>query len=275
MSDTLGPSLEAYAAAQLLRALDCLGWHGRRVHAGVHQARKSLRRVRACLALAGLERDGAGKALDRRIARACRSLSALRDAHARIETLDWLIAESTDADTRLILQRARRLLLESRRLVLAEALREDPALAELRERLERAYAELANLPWRAVDEARIDAAIAHSLQRCSKAQRRALGGGNPEDWHRWRRRRRRLLQQHAALSACGHELPVSIERQRKLADYLGASQDLSVLMDYFGHTRRLRDPDRDLLLELIEAARTHTRRRIEHWLDRHAGELGH
>ncbi len=273
--DVLGPALQAYADTQLLRALDCLGWSGRRVHTGVHQARKSLRRVRACLALAGFERERDGKALDRRLARACRSLSDLRDAHARIDTLDGLIAEQEDEDTRLILQRARRLLLESRRLVLAEALREDPALVEHRDKLRRAHADLVALPWQDVDAARIDAAIARSLRRCGKAQQRAIDRGDPEDWHRWRRRRRRLLQQHAALAACGHEQPASIERQRKLADHLGASQDLSVLMDYFGHTRRLPTPDRDLVLDLIDAARTHTRRRIEHWLDKHADELGH
>lgn len=275
MSHTLGPSLQAYADAQLLRALDCLGWQGRRVHAGVHQARKSLRRVRACLALAGFERKGAGKALDQRIARICRSLSALRDAHARIETLDRLIAGHDDEDTRLILQRARRLLLASRRLVLAETLREDPALSEHRERIRHAHDELLALPWARLGDDDIDAAIARSLRRCGKAQHRALDRGDPEDWHRWRRRRRRLLQQHAALAACGHEQPASIERQRKLADHLGASQDLSVLFDYFGHARRLPDIERDLVLELIDAARSHTRRRIEHWLDKHADELGH
>ena len=64
--DAAGPALQAYADAQLLRALDCLGWSGRRVHTGVHQARKSLRRVRACLALAGFERERDGKALGER-----------------------------------------------------------------------------------------------------------------------------------------------------------------------------------------------------------------
>ncbi len=274
MTEALGPTLGNYADAQLLRALDCLSWQGRRVHEGVHQARKSLRRVRACLALAGFEGQGDGKRLDRRIARACRSLSGLRDAHARIEALDRLVDEREDEDTRLILLRARRLLLESRRLVLAETLRDDPALAELRDRVQHAQAELVALPWHDIDDACVDTAIARSLRRCSKVQQRALDGGEPEDWHRWRRRRRRLLQQHAALAACGHEQPASIERQRKLAEHLGASQDLSVLMNYFGHTRRLRAPDRDIVLELIEAAQGHARARIEHWLDRHADELG-
>lgn len=272
MSDALGPALKAYADAQLLRALDCLGWSGRRIHTGVHQARKSLRRVRACLALAGFEHKAAGKVLDQRIARLCRSLSELRDAHARIETLDHLIAQHEDEDTRLILQRARRLLLESRRLVLAETLREDPALSEHRERLQRAHADLVALPWDRLGNDDIDAAITRSLSRSSKAQKRALDGGHADDWHRWRRRRRRLLQQHAALVACGHAHPELADRQRKLADHLGDSQDLSVLFDYFGHTRRLPAVERDLVLELIEAARTHTRRRIEHWLDKHEGE---
>lgn len=48
-----------------------------------------------------------------------------------------------------------------------------------------------------------------------------------------------------------------------------------MLMDYFGHTRRLPALERDLVLDLIDAARTHTRRRIEHWLDKHADKLGH
>ncbi|HWT14901.1 MAG TPA: CHAD domain-containing protein [Patescibacteria group bacterium] len=275
MSDALGPALQSYADTQLLRAIDCLGWSGRRIHEGVHQARKSLRRVRACLALAGFERDKAGKALDRRIARACRSLSELRDAHARIETLDQLIAQPVDEDVRLILQRARRLLLESRRLTLAEVLREDPTLIEHREKLMRAHADLLELPWKEVNSACVDAAIAHSLKRCSNAQQRALAGHDPEDWHRWRRRRRRLMQQHAALGACGVDPPTSLDRQRKLADHLGASQDLSLLFGYFGHARRLPKADRDLVLELIDAARSMTRSRIERWLDQHADELGH
>ncbi len=59
-------------------------------------------------------------------------------------------------DRRAGLSAARRLLLESRRLVLAETLREDPALVEHRDKLRDAHAELAALPWHAVDDARCE-----------------------------------------------------------------------------------------------------------------------
>lgn len=266
---TPGPSLHAYARTQLERAVSCLGWRGRRVHTGVHQARKSMRRVRACLALAGFERDAQGKRLDRAIARLCRDLSALRDAQARIETLDRLIEAHAGADDATLLRRVRRTAVGERSAALTAAQREDAGFAEHRRRLAALLAELDALPWTALDGARLQAALQHTLQRCRKAEARALSDGDAEDWHRWRRRRRRLLQQHSALEACDQDVASSIDPQRDLAHYLGESQDLSVLFERFGRGRRLPRQDREPLAELLQHELEHKQQQIERWLDAH------
>ena len=96
----MGDRLHAYAAAEMVHAIACLSWHGGRLHAGVHQARKSLRRLRATLAL-GMPTLGPGaRLIDRELRRTNRRLSKLRDAQALVHTLDVLL-ERTRARTGL------------------------------------------------------------------------------------------------------------------------------------------------------------------------------
>ena len=59
-----GTALRDYGAAELDAALAHLGWRGGRLHEGVHQARKSLRRARAVLALECLRSDPAPNCSD-------------------------------------------------------------------------------------------------------------------------------------------------------------------------------------------------------------------
>ena len=58
-----GRSLREFALAELDRATEQLGREGQARHAGVHQARKSMRRARATLALARRALGEAGKRL--------------------------------------------------------------------------------------------------------------------------------------------------------------------------------------------------------------------
>jgi hypothetical protein len=70
-----GTALRDYGAAELDSALAHLAWRGGRLHAGVHQARKSLRRARAVLAL-GMPALGPGaELLGREFGRVNRRLS--------------------------------------------------------------------------------------------------------------------------------------------------------------------------------------------------------
>ena len=94
MLQTPSDSLKAYALNQLQRAIACLSWRGSRAHAGVHQARKSMRRARACLALGESALGAGANMIDRELSKICGSLSSLRDAQARVESLDRLLANN-------------------------------------------------------------------------------------------------------------------------------------------------------------------------------------
>ncbi|MBK6727680.1 MAG: CHAD domain-containing protein [Xanthomonadales bacterium] len=264
-----GLPIRAYATDQLLRAFACMGWRGRRVHEGVHQARKSMRRVRACLALAGFDATGEGKRIDRDLARQCRALSQLRDAQARIETIDRLIETHAPGDAATLLRRVRRGALQERSQQLQRSVAEDAGFSEQREQLRALAPRLDALPWATLTDAQLQAALQHSLKRCRKAEGRALSDGDAEDWHRWRRRRRRLLQQHTALAACAIGVADAIDPQRELAHYLGESQDLSVLFAHFGRGRDLQPRDRKPLVELLRHEMEHKQQQIERWLDEH------
>ncbi len=248
-----GELLKAYACAQLERAVQCLSRRGTRAHDGVHQARKSMRRVRACIALAGFERAGDGRRLDRAIAGACRGLSTLRDAHARVGLLDALLHHDHLEDQQTLLRRARSAALADRVDAMRVARAEDPDFAALRRQLLALAKDLAALPWTTVDADAITAAINHSLQRARKAQTRALNDGDADDWHRWRRRRRRLAQQHTALQAVGIESAGVSDAEREITHLLGESQDLHVLVRYFGGHRAISKRERQALESMLHA----------------------
>jgi len=233
MSVEPGDRLKAYAIAQLQRAITCLGWRGSQAHEGVHQARKSLRRVRACLAL-GESALGAGAGMiDHELSRVCESLSALRDAQARVESLDRLLAHNVDAEIRPCLQKARRLAVLSR----ADEMRNEQVLDSLfrtrRERLKVLQAAMPVLPWEQISLTGLSRAMQNSMLECDKAADTALSQGKEKDWHRLRRRRRRLVQQHTALENSGIELPLIPAPDRKIGTLLGEAQDLTLLREFF------------------------------------------
>lgn len=257
-----GARLHAVAATELLRAIDHLGWRGPRLHAGVHQARKSMRRTRAVLAL-GMPALGAGAALiDRELRRAIRSLSRLRDAHALIGTCDhWLAKEAADGDTAALLRRVRRTAARARAMAARNALVDDPQLGGRRALLLTLHAALGGLDWAAVDEACIVAALRRSAERIASAGERARDSGRDEDWHRWRRRARRLSQQHTALGDCAPATDADREGKR-LALLLGQAQDYAMLIEHCGRKSGLAKADRERLRELAGARLARVRARI-------------
>jgi len=233
MSQEPGDRLKAYATAQLQRAILCLGWRGSRAHAGVHQARKSLRRTRACLAL-GESALGAGAGMiDRELSKVCDSLSALRDAQARVESLDRLIDHHDGSEIQTCLQAARRLAIQAR----AEAMRQEQSLdsqfLSRRERLKVLAAAIPVLPWEQISIAGLLRAMQTTMLACDTAADTALSHGKEKDWHRLRRRRRRLAQQFTALENSGIELPQVVAPDKKIGSLLGEAQDLTLLRAFF------------------------------------------
>ena len=240
-----GEALRDYAVVELDSAIAGLGWRGGRVHAGVHQARKALRRVRATLALGGTAFGPGAAMVDREVRKANRGLSALRDAQALVETLDRLTSSQLPLDILQLLRRARRNAAARRVAAARAALTNDPQLIARRDLLTALRGAMLALPWQRVELPQVQSALEYSLDRIVRAQARAQGSNDDEDWHRWRRRERRLSQQRRALKAGGiaHALDLP-KADKRIATRLGAAQDLGLLREHCGRDSPFAKPDR-------------------------------
>jgi CHAD domain-containing protein len=228
--DGLGGDLRAYALDQLAGAVAQLGRGGEARHDGVHQARKSLRRARAALALAPRPLGDQGRRLDAALAAACRGMGALRDAQALLEALQRL-APKLPTESRDTLPEAMLLATARRDAMLAAALERDPDFARRRARLDGLAARLAKLDWDAVREKDIAKSVARSERRLAKARRRVKR--HPEDderWHVLRRRLRRLRQQDSLLQAVAPAFRPTGGVSADQATTLGEAQDDALLL---------------------------------------------
>lgn len=241
-----GLRLRAFATRELDQALDALGWRGNRIHAGVHLARKCLRRARATLALGGAALGPGAALVDRELRRLNLDLSALRDAHALVETLDRLLGSHTDAELRPLLQRARRRAAAARAQAARQSRAEDPDLGARRSLLRVLRAALRALPWKELQPEHWRGAVVESLARVARTGERARRSGVDEDWHSWRRRARRLSQQQRALKASklGRDAPKFDKHQ---IERLGEAQDINLLLDHCGKRSIFGKEDRGAL----------------------------
>ncbi|WP_460759974.1 CHAD domain-containing protein [Lysobacter fragariae] len=257
-----GDALEGHALEELDAAIGHLAWRGGRRHEGVHQARKSLRRVRATLALGG-ERLGPGAGLvDRALRKLNRGLSRLRDAHALVETFDRLLKAGYDSRTTALLGRARRIAAARRAKVAAQFQRDDADLSRRRALLGVLRATLLALPWDAVHAGQLEAATAHSRARLDAARARACRSGRDEDWHAWRRRARRVSQQRRALAAIGLDPGKQPGFDKHVTEQLGLAQDLTLLLDHCGRRSCFARNDRAALRAFAEPELARLRQQI-------------
>ena len=246
-----GALLAGYVASELARAGKLLGRKPGRLNVGIHQGRKSLRRSRAAIALAGDALGPGAARIDRALRGLCRSLSRERDAQAIIDTLTSAAADASTGIQDDDLKQAQRLLTARRNALLAARLERDPGLTGLRERLAGIARRAAALPWAQVEASHVHAALARSLKRCDRAERRALElTTDAEALHRWRRRLRRLRQQLTALQKLTGLDWGEYAAVPDPADALSEAQDLAVLT---ATLRRLSGLDRDTRRRLLDA----------------------
>lgn len=253
----------AYACDELDRAIAHLGWRGGRVHEGVHQARKSLRRTRATLALGAVVLGPGAELIDREVRRVNRQLSKMRDAQALVETLDRLIEKGKQPEALPVLRRARRTAAIARVESARRELASDPGLARKRALLATLRAALPALPWDALTETRVRDALADGMVRIDIAGARARATERDEDWHRWRRRVRRLSQQHRAVGSLIVDINPARRRVKTLAELLGEGQDYALLHDHCGKRSIFAEPDRQILASLADLGTERMRARID------------
>lgn len=248
----LGAALRGIADHQLTRASQCLGWKGGHRHTGVHQARKSIRRVRSILALAGAGLGPGAEALSYLLSEINQGLSRVRDAQALVEAIDHLAAQTHDEKWLRLLARARRNAVAARRVMLQAAIAADPDLLKTRDLLVHIKAALDGLAWSGVASGEVEAAFSLGKEKTRKAAKKAHKTGEDEDWHRWRRKARRQSQQQRILAEAGIKSIVEYD-DKEIASLLGQQQDCSLLLEFCESDHSpIRWTDRNQLNRFVE-----------------------
>jgi CHAD domain-containing protein len=205
-------------------------------HKGIHEARKSLRRLKSLLSLGAGPFAATLPELNRQIAKLATGLSPLRDAHVAAHTALQLAGPGTPEPWLTAIHA-----LEQRRDGrLAAALAKDPRFLRQRHRIRDLGDAIEVLPWKAIGRGTIEEALARSERRVARAEKRVRKDATPANLHRWRRRARRLRMQldfwRKVLKATGKSAhhrgkqdKAAFRSMSKLSDALGAKQDLRAL----------------------------------------------
>lgn len=214
--------------------------------AGVHEARKSLRRLRSLLAL-GRAALGAQAvdAIDEELRALAKGLSALRDGQVVQDTARRLADETRDAGEAASWQALLPLLAREQQHRLADALRDDPGFVRRQAQAHRQVEHLRQLPWHRLRRDDLRDALERTMRRQARAQAAALASGRVDDLHDWRRKSRRLRMQLNALrklrmrpAAHGRPPAFAPRHIATLVDQLGALQDLALLQQALGALER-------------------------------------
>lgn len=258
--EDVGRRLQALVEAELATAAKALRARGGRIHAGVHEARKAMRRARSALRLAGTAMGAGTQIIERELRKANKSLGRLRDAHALVETIDRLGHKLAEGEEGALLRRAGRIAAAQR----AVAARDRALLDELavaREALGVLQAALAGLPWERVTASLLLDALEGTGHEVEHRARLARASMRDADWHRWRRWMRRQSQQRRALVALGVDVQ-DTPFDKSLAEQLGVMQDLDLLISHCGPGSIFAKPDRKALRRIARKRLVRQRERI-------------
>ncbi len=215
----------------------------------VHEARKSLKKVRSALRLLrGVIDDEERRAASDTCREAARRLSGARDAEVKMTTLELIAGDETGttgpreaADWRKALEREA----ASHRGELGPENLDD--VAKQIESVARTFR------GRSLPEAGATVAgnVGRSYRRGKQAMRKSRKRGSPEDFHRWRKRAKDLRYQLEILEP---RLPAKFRKTRKqaeeLADLLGDLHDFDLLAEDLAQ-RDLVEQDRLELEHLV------------------------
>jgi CHAD domain-containing protein len=232
----LGVALGMLASKECHALQQALAAHKDR-HGGIHDARRSCRRLRSLLALLARASDDEHiHAADKALRKLTHSFSELRDAHVAIRTAQRLAGPHASLPAPLLIQQ-----LEARSdALLDDALRQDPEWAQRRESAEHLAKSIDALNWKAMTPALTRRSLKHSAKRMKKARRKAQEARTNEAFHRWRRRSRQLRYQlqflRNARHATGakkrriHQHDNRIRQLDLITDRLGWRQDFQVFL---------------------------------------------
>ena len=229
----------------------------------VHDARKSIKKVRALLRLVRPELGSSFTAENIRLRDAGRRLSELRDAGALIGTLDELKKRSSGALGRASLASVRRALIVHKEQVEQEV-GTDESMRDLAVTLTQIRQSAKRWPLEADGFSAIESGLEKTFRDGRKALAMARKHGRREDFHEWRKRVKDHWYQVRLLEKLWSDVMQGYEQSLKeLEDALGEDLNLAILRD-----RILSGPDGkgatrtvDLLTRAIDSSRKELRDR--------------
>ena len=197
---------------------------GDRSDEAIHDARKSIKKVRAVLQLVGDELDASAALKDLR--RASHLLSPLRDMDAMIETArslrsrdDATSANQSALGTHLARQKA---------ALTADADRGD-ILTRAARMLDRVHRDARDWRWKRTHFAGLAKAIKRSHKRARRVMQTARDHDTPDTFHDWRKRVKTLWYALRLLEGRAPRLHRPIADFKRLETWLGDDHNLHVL----------------------------------------------
>lgn len=221
--ESVPDGLKRIAAGQLRTAAGRLREPGTDQAAAVHEARKSIKKVRAILRLARPEMKALGKTENIRLRDIGRSLSALRDADVVLETLTSLEAKLGPGFSRVTLRSIRKRLQ-------AGAANGRQNLEETAAALEQAADGVASWPLSIDGFDGLRKGLRRTYSDGRAAMRKAVKDPADVNFHEWRKRAKdhwyhwRLME-----SALGPKAGRRREALERLSDNLGEEHNLVIL----------------------------------------------
>ena len=217
----LGDVFYRYAHGQLLNAEHHLCREGLQRHAGIHDARKAIRRCRAILSLrADARSNEVLGSMDRRLRRIGKGLSTLRDAEVAMLRASEQSERSVGEDSRKRWRQVRDDLLEVRDGLAHQALQSDPEFLKRCHSLRRLREHLGELDWTGIDVGSLRQSLRRSATRLLRAEARAQEHPILENRHRLRRRARHLRTQWNALESLSEQETVPLALRKQLTQAL-------------------------------------------------------
>jgi CHAD domain-containing protein len=236
--------LRRLSARELASALDALR-KSRPAEEDVHEARKSIKKVRAIQQLIEAD-DGSGFGRSaKRLRSVNRVLSRLRDADATIAALTKLKqADRRLFDAETFAQVCRRL-----RVLKGAAASggERKPWPRLRKKLRRLRRDVRHWDPDHRRFGALKAGVRQSLEEGREARARALDRGEPGDFHEWRKALKALWYQLRLLEKCGPAVRRDVRALGRAEERLGDDHDLVMLGSLLATNNDMRglvDPDR-------------------------------
>jgi CHAD domain-containing protein len=253
--ESVPEAVRRIAREELEYAVDQLGRRRNRSHdEGIHEARKSVKKIRALLRLFKTELGGKYRTESRGLGEAGRKLSELRDAGAVIEILDTLKKKYPQELRGRKIDSIRRGLMARKRHAEKEA-NLPQVLRKMAESLKAARKRVKTWPIRTDGFAAIEPGFEKTFRAVRAAFRVAQKHPRPENYHEWRKRVKdhwyhiRLLENLWTDVLRGYENSL-----KDVESWLGDDHNLVLL-----HERLVSEPESygkektiDLVLRLIE-----------------------